>query len=223
MPWTDRPRAARTCTVLLLTVALAGCPPTADDDATTADPESFDTENVGTTDKDGHTPRGFQGQGTGLFAGDNINPNFPDGDGVQVFTTLTTPDELLDGRWEISAATLRVPEYSTNGSPFEDLGALNAEEIRFDAFSSALYDADVEDDGGSCVLGSADGDDLECDMAAAVQNSVDDGYEYIQFRIRFDEAGDSDGSSDLLVFNPNDSNTPVPGLVELAIEAIPLD
>jgi len=216
------PTAAGRWTVLLLTCALVGCPPRGDDDDD-APPESFDTENVGTTDMDGHTPRGFQGQGTGLFAGDNINPNFPDGDGVQIFTTLETPAALLEGSWEIRAATLRIPDYSTNGSPFADLGGLNAEEIRYDAFSSALWDAEVEDNGGDCVLGTADGDELECDVTGAVQNSVDDGYGFVQFRVRFDDAGDSDGSSDLLVLNPSDSNTPEPGLLELAIEAVPLD
>ena len=37
---------------------------------------------------EGHTPRGFRGMGTGLFAGDNLNQRFPDGDGVQLFLTF---------------------------------------------------------------------------------------------------------------------------------------
>ncbi len=215
--------AAGRMTALLLTLALAGCPPVEPDPEGTPDLQDFETENVGETDMDGHTPRGFQGQGTGLFAGDNINPNFPEGDGVQIFTTLATPDELVDGDWMVMSATLSIPDYSTNGSPFDDLGALHADEIRFDEFSSALWDADLEADGASCVLGDADGDELECDVTEAVQNSSDDGYEYVQFRIRFDDAGDSDGSSDLLVLNPADSNTPEPGLLELHVSAHPIE
>jgi hypothetical protein len=34
---------------------------------------------------EGHTPRGFRGAGTGLFVGDNLNSQFPDGDGVQLY------------------------------------------------------------------------------------------------------------------------------------------
>ena len=45
-------------------------------------------ENNGTSAFEGHTPRGFQGMGTGLFVGDNLNPSFPDGDGVQMFLTF---------------------------------------------------------------------------------------------------------------------------------------
>ena len=37
---------------------------------------------------EGHTPRGFSGMGTGLFAGDNLNRNFPEGDGVQIFLSF---------------------------------------------------------------------------------------------------------------------------------------
>ena len=37
---------------------------------------------------EGHTPRGFRGMGTGLFTGDNLNPRFPEGDGVQIFLTF---------------------------------------------------------------------------------------------------------------------------------------
>lgn len=37
---------------------------------------------------EGHTPRGFQGMGVGLFAGDNLNPGFSNNDGVQFFLTF---------------------------------------------------------------------------------------------------------------------------------------
>ena len=36
---------------------------------------------------EGHTPRRFQGMGTRLFAGDNLNPRFPDGDAGCEFAT----------------------------------------------------------------------------------------------------------------------------------------
>lgn len=34
------------------------------------------------------------GMGTGLFAGDDLNPGFPPGDGVQIFLTFELPEEL---------------------------------------------------------------------------------------------------------------------------------
>ena len=37
---------------------------------------------------EGHTPRGFAGMGTGLFVGDNLNPGFPNDDGVQTWLTV---------------------------------------------------------------------------------------------------------------------------------------
>ena len=50
-------------------------------------PVSLTLENHGGS-MEGHTPRGFQGSGAGLFAGDNLNRNFPNGDGVQIFLTF---------------------------------------------------------------------------------------------------------------------------------------
>jgi len=44
---------------------------------------------------EGHTPRGFAGMGTGLFAGDDLNPNFPPGDGVQLYLTFDLPPGLV--------------------------------------------------------------------------------------------------------------------------------
>ncbi|MCO4769500.1 MAG: zf-HC2 domain-containing protein [Deltaproteobacteria bacterium] len=209
--------------VLLLglgVASLSGCPlggaSNDDDDEMGGDVETVSSENVGDESLEGHTPRGFQGQGTGLFTGDNINPNFPDGDGVQIFTTLEMPAEI-DADTAVHSAILRLPDYSTNGSPFADLGDLNAQEIVFDAFSSALWDAEVVADGADCVLGSEDGDLLACDVTTAVRNSIEVGRDSVQFRIRFDDAGDSDGSADLLVLNPSDSNEVIPGLVELDV------
>lgn len=58
-----------------------------------ASPNSTTIANSGST-MEGHTPRGFTGSGTGLFVGDNLNPDFPEGDGVQLFLSFKLPAGL---------------------------------------------------------------------------------------------------------------------------------
>ena len=68
---------------------------------------------------EGHTPRGFSGMGTGLFAGDNLNRNFPEGDGVQIFLSFDLSG-LSPG--QVQSAVLRSADASITGTPFKDLG-----------------------------------------------------------------------------------------------------
>ena len=161
---------------------------------------------------EGHTPRGFEGMGTGLFVGDNLNPNFPDGDGVQLFITF---DIAAIAERDITSAILRSEHVHSSGSPF-DLGALNVEEIRYDSFSSALWNVKPEE-GFSCIFSDTLEGLYECDVTEVVKHSIKDGYGYAQFRLLFDEAGNKDGAQDLLMFYITDSNTNEPGIFELQI------
>lgn len=227
----------RTLYALLALPFLAACPPSSgaddddsasDDDDAAVDPTSFSFENSGDPGLEGHTPRGFQGQGGGLFAGDNLNPNFPDGDGVQIFLTVDlargdNDEDLLDGGWTIQSALLSSDNVDFNGTPFVDLGDLTAEEIRFDDFSSALWNADVEPGGQSCVFATSTDGPFECDLAQALQNSLDDGYDRLQLRFQLDEAGDSDGQADMVLFHLGDTNATEPGIFSLEVEAVPAD
>lgn len=104
-----------------------------------------------------------------------------------------------------------------------DLGDLTAEEIRFDAFSSALWNADVEAQGQSCTFATSADGPFECDLAQALQNSLDDGYDRLQLRFTLDEAGDSDGQQDMVLFHLGDTNATAPGIFALDIEAVPAD
>ena len=72
---------------------------------------------------EGHTPMGFPGMGTGLFAGDNLNPRFPEGDGVQLFLTFDL-SALPSGK--IISALLSSDRASVSGTPMKDLGPLRA-------------------------------------------------------------------------------------------------
>lgn len=164
-------------------------------------------------DMEGHTPRGFEGMGTGLFAGDNLNPNFPEGDGVQIFITFDVRELISD---DITSAVLRSERAHTSGSPF-DLGVLRAEEIRYDNFSSVLWDL-APQGGFSCVFADGESGPYECDVTEVVERSRNDGYSYAQFRLLFEEAGNGDGEQDLLMFYITDSNINQSGIFELVIK-----
>ena len=168
--------------------------------------------NQGNT-MEGHTPRGFQGMGTGLFAGDNLNQSFPEGDGVQIYITFDI-EEIAEK--DITSAVVRSEHAHVNGSPF-DLGFLRIEPVRYDSFSSALWNLEAEE-GLACVFAEASEGPYACDVTEAVKRSLSDGYPYAQFRLLFDEAGDGDGKQDLLMFYITDSNTNEPGIFELVIE-----
>ena len=167
---------------------------------------------------EGHSPRGFQGSSAGLFAGDNLNRNFPDGDGVQIFLTFD-----LSGvpSGNVHSAVLRAANATIIRTPFEDLGPLRAEEFRFDQFSSQLWNAAPVSGGAVCTLAESAGEPVTCDISGAVQSSLDDSYRYAQFRVRLDQAGDRDGEQDLVAFFMADSNTYEPGIFLLDVTVIP--
>ena len=143
---------------------------------------------------EGHTPRGFQGQGTGLFAGDNLNPSFPNGDGVQIFLTFDLED-LPAG--DVLSATLRSENFHLQGSPLEDLGPLRAQEVRYDRFSSALWNLSPLAGGHTCTFATKKSNEFQCDVTDVVRRSVQDGYMYAQLRLRLEKAGDGDGETDV--------------------------
>jgi len=185
----------------------------------TVDPVVVVVQNAGNdSGLEGHTPRGFQGMGTGLFAGDNLNPNFPEGDGVHFFLTF---DLTGVPAGQVQTATLRSDNADVSGTPYQDLGPLNAEEMRFDSFSSALWDQEPVAGGGSCVFATAAEGPFECDIASIVQSSLDEGYAYAQVRMSLAQAGDSDGAQDLALFFITDSNTNEPGIFELEVTVVP--
>ena len=167
---------------------------------------------------EGHTPRGFQGMGTGLFAGDNLNPRFPDGDGVQIFLTF---DLSAVPAGKVVSALLRSENFSIRGMPLKDLGALRAEEIRYSKFSSDLWNLEAFAGGASCEFATSPDGPFQCDLADAVQRSLNDSYPLAQFRLLLDRAGDNDGTPDMVAFFIADSNTNQPGIFELEIMVAP--
>ncbi len=163
---------------------------------------------------EGHTPTGFAGMGTGLFVGDNLNPSFPEGVGVQTYLTFTLPPDLT-----ISRALLISDALTTTGDPFGDLGTLLAESVEYPAFGPEIFDLDAAGDPVAC---RADGNSsVECDVTAAVQDAIDDERDTMQFRLRFERQADNDGQADLAMFYRTDSNTNEAGLFSLHLTRIP--
>ncbi len=161
---------------------------------------------------EGHTPRGFAGMGTGLFVGDNLNPGFPDGDGVQLFVTFDLPDTL----GSTDRVVLRSDSLQVRGDPFADLGVLSAAPVTYTEFGPHLFDMELDGEPIGCTrVGDFS---IECDVSSAFGAlGAQDGQnaKRVQFRLRFDQAGDRDGTADLAMFNRGDSNTNEAGLFRL--------
>ena len=161
---------------------------------------------------EGHTPTGFAGMGTGLFVGDNLNPSFPEGQGVQIYLTFSLPTDV-----EISGAAIISDVLTTAGAPFNDLGTLLAEPVVYQTFGPELFDLDASGDPVPCLV---TGDSsVECDVTAAVRSAIDRGQGTAQFRLRFERPADNDGQADLAMFYLTESNTNEAGLFTLELTA----
>jgi len=206
-----RPRAYGAVALLIALVA-AACAGTANPgngEQGTQVPTSISIPNEGGANE-GHTPIGFPGTGTGLFIGDNLNPGFPDGDGVQTYMTFTLPD-LAD----IRNAELRSDLLQTSGTPFDDLGDLLAERVEYSTFGPDLFDLPASGDPTRCTV--IDDSVVACDVTSAVQAAVANGDSTVAIRLRFERVADNDGQPDLAMFYRTDSNTNEPGLFELVV------
>jgi hypothetical protein len=159
---------------------------------------------------EGHTPTAFAGMGTGLFAGDNLNPGFPEGVGVQTYLTFALPQDL-----DVSSAQIISDALHISGTPFEDLGPLLAEPITYESFGPALFDLVAIGPHTECTV--TDGTSIACDVTDALGVAADDGLAAAQFRIRFEVPADNDGNQDLAMFFRTDSNTNEAGIFELEI------
>ena len=204
-----------------LTLVLAGCASAATD-VSASSTDSSDTQsgvsetaisiaNDGTTAWEGHTPLGFMGSGVGLFAGDNLNPNFPDGVGIQILLTFALPDGVAAP----TTATLSSDVMSTRGNVFEALGELRAAPVSYDGFSAALWNIEPTGDFVTCDRPSDTS--LTCDVTAAATAAIEAGDSAVQIQLTLEQMSDSDGEQDLVLFNNGDSNLNEPGLFTLAL------
>ena len=118
---------------------------------------------------------------------------------------------------KVLSAVLRSDNAHVRGTPFLDLGAVDAEEFRYDRFSAVLWNSAPLPNGARCVFATQVDGPFSCDLTSAVQRSLDDAYPFAQFRLRFDGAGDGDGSPDMVMFFIADSNTNQPRIFELVV------
>ena len=213
---TRRPRTR--LLIVLSAIVLVGTACTATQqvsDTTDAPPSGSEISipNEG-SENEGHTPIGFPGMGTGLFAGDNLNSRFPEGDGVQTFLTFPLPEAS-----SVTNATLRSGLLQTRGTPFDDLGALIVERVEYTEFGPHLFDLPPSGDPSACTV--TGGTVVTCDVTGAVQAAIDDAATTAQFRLRFEQVADNDGQADLAMFYRSDSNTNEQGLFTLVVN-VPL-
>lgn len=201
-----------------LAIAIAACSGQDDSNVTFGDPAtlgdqttSISIPNDGTSALEGHTPRGFAGTGTGLFAGDNLNPNFPNGDGVQIWLSFAIPDGIATP----TSATLRSDVLSTSGNVFEALGNLQAAPVSYEAFGPELFNLGPTGDLVTCERPSDTS--LTCDVTDAAAAAIDAGDSHVQLRLTFEEISDSDGEQDLAMFFFTDSNTNESGIFTLEL------
>ena len=160
--------------------------------------------------REGHTPTAFPGMGTGLFAGDNLNPGFPEGVGVQIYLTFSLPPDQ-----DVAEASLISDALSVSGTPFADLGALVVEPVEYGSFGPDVFDDAAIGPSTECVV--TDRSAIACDVSEALDVAVAAGKTEAQFRLRFEAAADNDGRQDLAMFFRTDSNTNEPGIFELVI------
>ncbi len=201
--------------VVLLIAATApasAAEPTAPPTSTTA-PDVLTITNEGGA-LEGHTPTAFAGMGTGLFAGDNLNPGVPEGVGVQLYLTFALRPGLDIGSAQVVSDALHV-----SGTPFEDLGRLVAEPIAYESFGPELFDLAAIGAPTECTI--TDATSIQCDVTEALRVAVGDEKAEAQFRIRFEVPADNDGSQDLAMFYDTDSNTNEAGIFELEISPNP--
>jgi len=163
-------------------------------------------------DMGGHTPRGFRGQGAGIFVGDNLNPGFPNGDGVQAFISFDISELAAK---DYQKATLFSPFLKVSGTPFEDLGKIVVEQIEFERFSSSLWDAPVETHVICDLAIAPDQTSASCDLSATVQAVLEEGKDQLQFRLQFESPSDNDGAPDLALFYKQNSNSNEGGVFQI--------
>jgi len=199
--------------VLLIAAACSGTSEAAAPPASATTPDAITITNEGRT-LEGHTPTAFPGMGTGLFAGDNLNPGFPEGVGVQLYLTFALPLGLDVGSAQVVSDALHI-----SGTPFEDLGPLLAEPIAYESFGPELFDLAALGPRTECTV--TDGTSIQCDVTEALRVAAGDEKAEAQFRIRLEMPADSDGSQDLAMFYRTDSNTNEAGIFELLITQIP--
>ena len=167
---------------------------------------------------EGHMAWSGDGEGGGLFAGDNLTPDFPNDDGLQILLAFRLADiaEIASGR-SIAEARLTSRAMQIAGAPFEDLGPFMAAPVNYTTFPPTSKELDPIGEAVACAA-DVEARFLTCDVTVALAQAVEDGVERINFRLRHERASDGDGEPDLTVFAFTDPNLNERGIFLLEIE-----
>lgn len=87
--------------------------------------------------------------------------------------------------------------------------------MSYDVFSSALWNREA--DGPACALALLSDGSVSCEITDAIRQALNNKSRLAQFRVRFEKAGDGDGSPDLALFYTADSNKNEPGIFQLEV------
>lgn len=108
------------------------------------------------------------------------------------------PSALPSERVAIVAAELSLTILSELNAPFDDLGPLHIEKVRFDSIDTSAYEATAEAALGLLSTAADPGDTMRADVRSALQTDAGDG-RLNQYRIRFETASNVDGNADVIV------------------------
>jgi len=174
-------------------------------------------ENQG-GDFEGNLPWTTDGAGPGLFAGDNLSAEFPNDEGLAFYLAFSLAEVAeIDAGLPIVRATLTSNALQVAGTPFEDLGTLNAAPVSYDLFPPAAEEREPTLEPVVCEA-IIDQGTLACDVTSALTAAAESGEDRVNLTLRFSEASDGDGEPDIAVFFFTDPNTNDRGLFNLAIE-----
>ncbi|HTV24037.1 MAG TPA: hypothetical protein VMG12_35340, partial [Polyangiaceae bacterium] len=108
-------------------------------------------------------------------------------------------------------AVLRLTIALAYNLPFQALGALSVEQVRFASIGTAAFAAPGELSLGTLATRAVVGDTLSLDASAAVQADAADGVN--QYRLRFERDNVDDGAPNVVVFDLADTQLSVTYLV----------
>jgi len=167
---------------------------------------------------EGNLPWTTDGAGPGLFAGDNLSAEFPNDEGLAIYLAFSLADVgEIDAGLPIVRATLTSNALQVAGTPFEDLGALSAAPVDYDAFPPTIEEREPTLGPVACEA-IIDEATLTCDVTAALTAAAESGDDRINLTLKFAEASDGDGEPDIAVFFFTDPNSNDRGIFNLAIE-----
>jgi Big-like domain-containing protein len=129
-----------------------------------------------------------------VCVGDSSSTGEPGYRGFISFDPKLLPSDHL----AISAAELSLTMTAEFNTPFDDLGPLHIDKLRFDAIDTAAYEAPAEAALGLLSTAADPGDTMRVDVLGALQADAREG-RLNQYRIRFDRASNVDGNADVIV------------------------